>query len=157
MTLYEYAKVELLYRYLRINYEKEGDLKRAGDFHYGEMEMHRRANPGKLWYQFYWALSGYGERPVRALIWLLSIIPGLALLVWSLGIDKLDELQNIIAPAGFLDTLMYIFEKASLQRPTWLKPQGFWSTLFANLSVLLIPGQVALFFLALRNRLGRRR
>ena len=56
-----YARVEELYRLLKLNYEKAGDLKNAGDFHFGEMEMHRQANPLQLWYQFYWALSGYGS------------------------------------------------------------------------------------------------
>ena len=36
--------MSFLYRYLKLNYEKEGDLKQAGDFHYGEMEMHRKSN-----------------------------------------------------------------------------------------------------------------
>jgi hypothetical protein len=36
-------------------------------------------------------------------------------------------------------------------------PLGFGGKLLAGLSVLLIPGQAALFLLALRNRLGRRR
>jgi hypothetical protein len=52
---------------------------------------------------------------------------------------------------------MFIFEKATLQRPDWLAPQNLLSRVFAGLSVLLIPGQAALFILALRNRLGRRR
>lgn len=154
----DYARVEELYRGLKLNYGKAGDFKRVGDFHYGEMEMHRKASFWRRripisWYNLYWALSGYGERPLRALIWLLALILGLALLVWNLGI----EYYNVIAPAGFLDTLLFILEKATFQRPTWLEPQGFWSTLFTNLSVLLIPGQAALFLLALRNRLGRRR
>ena len=34
---------------------------------------------------------------------------------------------------------------------------NFWGKLGAGFSVFLIPGQAALFLLALRNRLGRRR
>ena len=48
-------------------------------------------------------------------------------------------------------------QKVTLQRPTWAEPVGFGGKLVAGLSVLLIPGQAALFLLALRNRLGRRR
>jgi hypothetical protein len=48
-------------------------------------------------------------------------------------------------------------QKVILQRPTWADPVGFGGKLVAGLSVLLIPGQAALFLLALRNRLGRRR
>ncbi|MFZ2087710.1 MAG: hypothetical protein WAU47_03965, partial [Desulfobaccales bacterium] len=149
----EFSRIEKLYRELKINYERQEDYKNAGDFHYGEMEMHRRANPNQIWYHFYWGLSGYGERPFRALVCLMALFPGLALLIWNFGITY----ANSIAPASFLDTLLFILEKSTFQRPTWLNPQEFWSILFINLSVLLIPGQAALFILALRNRLGRRR
>jgi hypothetical protein len=64
----EYARVEELYQGLKQNYEKMGDYKRVGDFHYGEMEMHRRASPWRwlpvYWYNLYKFLSGYGERPL---------------------------------------------------------------------------------------------
>jgi len=150
--------VERLYRQLKINYEEERDFKRVGDFHYGEMEMHRRGSPWRQWVPFSWhnlyrVLSGYGERPLRAFIWLLLIIPAWAGLVWGLGIDRASPQ----APANYWDTLLFIFEKVTFQRPavpaglTWL------GKFLSGLSVLLIPGQAALFILALRNRLGRRR
>ena len=39
-----YGEVERLYRNLQENYKQAGDYKNLGDFHYGEMEMHRRAS-----------------------------------------------------------------------------------------------------------------
>ena len=49
------------------------------------MEMHRRASKWRwfpfYWYNLYWALSGYGERPSRAfglLIVFLAVFDGLA-------------------------------------------------------------------------------
>ncbi len=153
-----YAQVEELYQGLKQNYEKVGDYKRVGDFYYGEMEMYRRGNPWRRWfswYPFYWALSGYGERPLRAFIWLLLLIPAWAGLVWGLGIDQ----AGAQAPVNYGDALLFIFEKATLQRPPWTDIQDInWlGKLLASLSVLLLPGQAALFILALRNRLGRRR
>ena len=37
--------VKRLYRQLKTNYEEKKDYKCVGDFHYGEMEMHRLASP----------------------------------------------------------------------------------------------------------------
>lgn len=152
-----YGEIERLYRYLKINYEGEGDYKNAGDFHYGELEMHRRASKWRwfplYWYNLYRLLSGYGERPSWALGWLAVFLIGIGGLVWGLGLDVINP-PHI---AGFGDSFIYILQKATLQRPTWAEPMGFWGKLVAGFSVLLIPGQAALFLLALRNRLGRRR
>jgi uncharacterized protein YjbI with pentapeptide repeats len=153
----KYGEVERLYRNLKINYEKEGDYKNAGDFHYGEMEMHRRASKWRwfplYWYNLYRFLSGYGERPSWALGWLALFLFSLAGLVWWRGL----EIANPQQWAGFGDSSIYILQKATLQRPEWAKPATFGGQLLSTLSVLLIPGQAALFLLALRNRLGRRR
>jgi uncharacterized protein YjbI with pentapeptide repeats len=152
----DYARVEELYRGLMLNYGEMADFKRVGDFHYGEMEMHRRANPWRRWgslYSAYWMLSGYGERPLRAFIWLLALIPVFAGLVWGLGINH----AGCQAPVSYGDALLFIFEKATLQRPEWPKGITWLGKFLSSLSVLLLPGQAALFILALRNRLGRRR
>jgi hypothetical protein len=77
------ARAEELYRYLKVNYEAEGDLKQAGDIHYGEMEIHRQASFWRRWfplswYNLYLILSGYGERPLRALGCLAGLVAGIA-------------------------------------------------------------------------------
>ena len=136
---------------------KRGDYKKAGDFHYGEMEMHRRASKWR-WFPFYWynlyrVLSGYGERPSWALGWLAGFLLALPLLVWGFG---LDSVTGGTSP-GFLETFTYIFEKATFQRPPLLSNLNLLGRFISNLSLLIIPGQAALFLLALRNRLGRRR
>jgi hypothetical protein len=153
----KYGEVERLYRNLKMNYIGEGDNKNAGDFHYGEMEMHRRASKWR-WFPFYWnnlyrVLSGYGERPSWALGWLAGFLLGLPLLVWGFGLDRVAGGTS----PGFLETFTYIFEKATFQRPSPLSNLNFLGSFISNLSLLIIPGQAALFLLALRNRLGRRR
>ncbi len=129
-----------------------------GDFYYGEIEMHRRGSPWRQWVPFSWhnfyrVLSGYGERPLRAFIWLLLLIPAWADLVWGLGISQAGSQS----PINYWDTLFFIFEKATLQRPAWPEGINWLGKLLGSLSVLIIPGQAALFLLALRNHLGRRR
>jgi uncharacterized protein YjbI with pentapeptide repeats len=151
-----YPEIERLYRYLKLNYEKEGDLKQAGDFHYGEMDMYRKSNIYRRFfslYTFYWALSGYGERPSWALGWLAGFLLALPLLVWGVGLDSIAGGTT----SGFLETFTYIFEKATFQRPLPLSDLNHLGRFISNLSLLIIPGQAALFLLALRNRLGRRR
>ncbi len=154
----DFAPVERIYRQLKINYEDERDFKRVGDFHYGEMEMHRRGSPWRQWVPFSWhnlyrVLSGYGERPCRALGWLTGFLLALPLLVWGFGLDSVAAGTT----PGFLETFTYIFEKATFQRPPRLSNLNFLGGFISNLSLLIIPGQAALFLLALRNRLGRRR
>ena len=153
-----FSKIERIYRQLKINYEEERDFKRVGDFHYGEMEMHRRGSFWRQWVPISWhnlyrALSGYGERPLRALVWLLLLIPAWAGLIWWLGIGKTGSHYQI----NYWDTFLFISEKSALQRPAWPESINWLGKLLSNVSVLLIPGQAALFILALRNRLGRRR
>ena len=84
------------------------------------------------------------------LIFFLAVLTGL--LAWA-GLEILDPKHS----ASFGNPFFYLLQKVTLQRPTWAEPLGFGGKLVAGLSVLLIPGQAALFLLALRNRLGRRR
>lgn len=151
------ARLEKLYRYLKLNYEQEGDQKQAGDFHYGEMDMHRRADTWRRlfplsWYNLYWALSGYGERPLRALGWLLGLLWGMAALMSATGLQTASG-----GRAGLGTAVIFLLEQATLLRPTWAAPVTTGGHVVSALSRIMIPAQAALFILALRNRLGRRR
>jgi uncharacterized protein YjbI with pentapeptide repeats len=150
------ARVEELYRYLKLNYELEGDLKQAGDFHFGEMEMHRQASFWRRWFPLSWynlyrVLSGYGERPLRALGWLLVVVVGLTLSLQWLGLKTAEGHW-----AGFIESLAFVLEHISFIRVEWPKPVTEGGHLLAAFSHFLIVGQAALFILAIRNRLGRR-
>jgi len=151
------VSIEELYRYLKLNHEKEGDQKQAGDFHYGEMEMHRWANPWRRWFPFswsnlYWALSGYGERPLRAFGWLLGLIGGMGLALSYLGLKTHPGMGT-----GFRPAVVYLLQQATLIRPDWAEPVTLGGQMIGAMSRLLIPAQLALFLLALHSRLGRRR
>jgi hypothetical protein len=70
--------IERLYRELKQNHEDRRDYERAGDFHYGEKEM-RRKNPDtpfllKCLLTLYGAVSGYGERYIRPLVWAFVLL-----------------------------------------------------------------------------------
>jgi hypothetical protein len=87
----------------------------------------------------------------------LAFLFGLTGLAWSWGLAFNPGVASPAPPVSYWDALVFILEKATLQRPDWLAPQNLVSRVFTGVSVLFIPGQAALFILALRNRLGRRR
>jgi len=66
------------YQVLKQKYHDKGDHVRAGDFHYGEMEMKRREYGWPRRYispEFlYWLFSGYGMGYVRAFLWLVALL-----------------------------------------------------------------------------------
>lgn len=84
-----------LYRQMRKGLEDAKDEPGAADFYYGEMEMRRHDVGGTsrwvrrlLW--LYWAVSGYGLRPSRAIASLLILMSAsvLALALWGLPDDS---------------------------------------------------------------------
>ncbi|MFD9465847.1 pentapeptide repeat-containing protein [Streptomyces sp. NPDC060027] len=88
------ASLAPVYRQLRKSFEDSKNEPGAADFYYGEMEMRRhspqtpRAERSLL--AAYWALSGYGLRATRALVWLLLAMAGtlLAMMLWGLPADE---------------------------------------------------------------------
>jgi uncharacterized protein YjbI with pentapeptide repeats len=153
-----YGAIERLYRDLQINYESVNDYKTSGDFHYGEMEMYRRASKWRCfplyWNNLYWLCSGYGERPLRSFLTLVGLI--LAFSGFFLGVEK--ELMGGWNFTGFWKASLYVFQQGTLQKPELLlKVASSGGKFLSALMPVLIPGQAALFLLALRNRLGRRR
>ncbi|WP_326662858.1 pentapeptide repeat-containing protein [Streptomyces sp. NBC_00385] len=87
------AQLAPVYRALRKSFEDVKNEPGAADFYYGEMEMRRHdsatpfAERGLL--AAYWALSGYGLRATRTLMWLLLAMAGtlLVMMLWGLAID----------------------------------------------------------------------
>jgi hypothetical protein len=84
------AAVAALYRQVRKSLEDGRNEPDAADFYYGEMEMRRhdthRPRSERALLAAYWALSGYGLRAARALVWLLGAMAAtlFALLLWGL-------------------------------------------------------------------------
>lgn len=137
------------YQALKQAYAKNGNHKEAAEFHYGEMEMQRREYgwPKRFLCPelLYWLLSGYGIGYVRALVILLVMIAGSALMY------HLDS-PNAFAH-GFLDALYFSAKVTAFQRPdlpTEFSAIAKWWQLAQS---ILGPLQIALFGLALRMRL----
>ena len=148
-TVGGYRLVEKLYRQLRKNYESKGAYAEAGDFHYGEMEMRRLAQPVVLRHvsltALYKYLSGYGEQHGLALFWLLFFVfvlfPALYLLVGAFG-----------EPAGAV--------LHSLEISTFLKPESAAAVPMAGRFVegcerIVIPVQAGLLLLGIKRHYAR--
>lgn len=94
------AALAPVYRQLRKAFEDGKHEPGAADFYYGEMEMRRHAHdiPGseRFLLTVYWALSGYGLRASRALLWLLAAmtVTVLAMMVWGLPKDDPQPMSS---------------------------------------------------------------
>jgi len=111
-----------VYRQLRKALEDGRNEPGAADFYYGEMEM-RRHNPAatrgeRMLLRLYWALSGYGLRAVRALIWLVLAITAtvLAMMLWGLPRSDPDPVS-----AGTTDGRHITL---TTKKPTPVNPEG---------------------------------
>ena len=138
------------YQVLKRKYQDKGDHVRAGDFHYGEMEMKRREyGVPRRWLSWefaYWMLSGYGVGHWRSLVILLALIAGFAALYF---VTKPE------AFTGFSEALRYSISVAALQRPKVPDEFGEIQKWVHVAESVLGPLQIALFALALRMRLKR--
>jgi uncharacterized protein YjbI with pentapeptide repeats len=88
------AELAPVYRQLRKSFEDGKHEPGAADFYYGEMEMRRHADDipwaERALLTTYWALSGYGLRASRALIWLLATMVATVLLMMLWGLPQDD-------------------------------------------------------------------
>ncbi|MEU6008607.1 pentapeptide repeat-containing protein [Streptomyces sp. NPDC047453] len=101
----EPAALAPVYRQLRKSFEDGKHEPGAADFYYGEMEMRRHADDIPLAERSlltaYWAISGYGLRASRALVWLLTAMTAtvLAMMLW--GLPRYDPKPTITGtPTG---------------------------------------------------------
>lgn len=132
-------------------YQARGDQAKAGDFHYGEMEMKRREYgwPKRILCPefMYWAFSGYDIGWVRAFLLLVSL-----LILFGWGYLRFS---GVAFGSDFGNALLFSFQVASFQRPEGPAEFTYWGEWLRITESLLVPVQAALFGFALRNRLKR--
>ncbi len=79
------------YRHLKTWYTNAGVYDIAGQFFFREMTTNRKAmkwwpNPiHRIWSKFLSLICGYGERPLRVIVWAASVVVGLALIYFIIG------------------------------------------------------------------------
>ncbi len=178
-----YIQVEILYRKLKLNFETQLDFHRAGDFHYGELEMRRKAKMLEweeksvskylpfLKYlnltQFYKIVSGYGEKWVQALasfvaVWLVFTSLNL---FWVEPKVTMPQEQPARMEQWEKDPIhrlggsaLFSFKVLTLQR--WgddfqLKGASYFPRFFVAVQHLIGPTIIALMLLAIRRQFRR--
>ncbi len=102
-----------VYRNLKLWHNERGMYDLAGEFFFREMTAKRKAlkwhlNPAhKLWSLFVSFTCGYGERPLRAIVWAASVIVGLGIIYFLIGADwQLDAFGNSLAFSAMSFTSM---------------------------------------------------
>lgn len=133
-----FDQIRFLYAQLKSHWTSQGQAELAGEFHYGEREMARLGSDqlDERGINFlYWVLSGYGEKPMRALCWVVFIWAFFGLIY---GILRDHE----IGP------MLYSFQVMTLQNRDSVH-------LIESIQRLVGPIQTGFFALAMRRKLVR--
>jgi hypothetical protein len=147
-------------RRLMNNAEENRDYPTANEFHYWSMEAQRKEGWSRLGViaTLYWALSGYGERPLRALgvlfgIWLafaaLYLLLADSAPFWAFSASSFWGLASNVGQA-----VVYSLGALARLSPEPKPTPGLFQFL-VTLEGLLGPLQIALFLLAVRRRVMR--
>jgi hypothetical protein len=146
---------------LAISAEENSDHAQARELYYLSMEASR--NKGLAYFgvlnTLYWALSGYGERPRRALCVLVAIFAVFAALYMQVGPSKLQVLQA----SGFYESIEHagqalVYSLAVLFRlsPNPKPDPGLFQFL-VTIEGIVGPVQIAVLLLAIRRQILRER
>jgi Pentapeptide repeats (9 copies) len=159
-------------RQLAENAEANNRYEEASRFRYWAMDLARyyKWKGARFWktdwlHMLYWAVSGYGERILRALGWLVAVWIVFALLYTRVGfIAQTPKPSNENSAATSEDTtgkpleiqrsLTYSLAVMSLQRPE-PRPLTNWAHALVTLEMILGPVQAALLVLAIRRKFMR--
>jgi hypothetical protein len=159
-------QAERVYRELRRSYEERKHFAVANDFHFGEMEMRRLRSRDPV-LTLYGLFSGYGTRPLQALVWLLLVVLVFCPLAfgWSGGLGSgvpAPEAANYVGPLSFSPDLeattravVYSLRSAVLQPERDVRPLGVAGTLAQGLEFILGPLLIALTTLSLNRKFRR--
>jgi uncharacterized protein YjbI with pentapeptide repeats len=166
----EINKVEILYRMLKQKYKDEHNDPEVSDWHYGEREMYRKESLFRRYFplsfsNLYWLSSGYGERPIRAGIFLIVLIIGLSIFLGLSGLKGIEgkDLADVMSIKGFADIanfnklnalILNTFQYALFREP-YFRPDSMIGYYLKSLAQILIPIQIGLFAFAVRNRFRR--
>jgi hypothetical protein len=162
-------------RQLAENAEANNRYEEASNFRYWAMDLARRTK-WKGWsfwktdwlHMLYWAVSGYGERILRALGVLVVLLVIFALLYTQVGFTKPEgrsekptaspvlaaEPDTIGQPLSIKRAWTYGLGVMSLQRPE-PRPLTNWAHTLVTLETILGPVQAALLALAIRRKFMR--
>jgi hypothetical protein len=153
--------LRLLYRDLKNNLDDERDYITAGDFYFGEMnafaECGKEDKKLRSWwgkravYFMYWLAAGYGERPLRSILFFLC---RLGILAASFRYECFTLEGKTIWPSWF-DAAEHGLRALTLNRNYYIEPKCFWGRWYTLAANIVGPVQIALIAIALRRRFRR--
>jgi hypothetical protein len=172
----EIYRTKMLYTQLRLKYEDLGRYHEAGDFFIGEMEMRRKGKNfekriirGLLY--IYGIISKYGERPLRAFCYFISIPVIFTFIYFFSGLKNTPRMDvkyinydvswnfpflDISFWKDFFNTLFFSIHNAVLGRTfTTLMPEGIISTAFSIFENIIGIIFLSLFLLAMNRKFRR--
>ena len=165
-----FSQVEITYRQLKRNFEENRDYAKAGDFHYGEMEM-KRKRQGKIKQYisltaFYKYFSGYGQKWTRAFSWFIGFIVLFTFLnlIWLQPIQESksntdlrsdNNLEEIFEPVTNFDAFLYTFNTMTLRKDARFEITAPIGSLIVIFQSALGPTILALMLLAIRRQFRR--
>ena len=141
---------EELYRSMKQRAAEEHDQPQVSRWHFREKLMFKKQRWYRRWLPvtltwWYWATSGFGERAVRAGVWLLALL-GLSFL--ANAIPQPFDWSTLAGAAAANATMTSIPFAKDIPGEGWVKvARGFWQ--------FLIAVQAALLGFAVRNRFRR--
>lgn len=154
------SEIENTYRRIRQSYEERRNYPEAGDFYYGEMDSKRKSSSARRYLPslttLFWISSGYGQRPFQAgliTLLLLSMFTGLFLLF---GIEMVKNAPFYIEDTNFWTVFWFhTLRVATFLAPEYFKPQNEYTDIISNIARIVVPLQVALFFLSVKRLFKR--
>jgi len=146
---------------LMINYEENRDYPTANEMHYWSMEAQRKEGWRRLGFiaTLYWALSGYGERPLRAFGALVAIWLAFAALYFLLAdaapfwVFLASDVWQGIEYAR--QAVVYSLTALARLNPEPKPEELGWFQTLVTIEGILGPLQIALFLLAVRRKVMR--
>jgi hypothetical protein len=153
-------KLQRACRRLMNNAEENRDYPSANEFHYWSMEAQRKEGWRRLGFigTAYWALSGYGERPLRALLVLVGMWISFAVLYMVVGHPQLRAFPASGVGRFVVDAwqaLAYSLAAIARLNPRPLPVGPGLFQFLVTAAGILGPLQIALFALAVRRRVMR--
>lgn len=165
-----YSQVEIIYRQFKRNFEEKRDYAKAGDFHYGEMEMRRKRQGKIIKYisltAFYKYLSGYGQKWMMAFSWFIGFIILFTFLNLNWlqpihetisnsklqGDSKIEETYNSVTK---FDSFLYTFNTMTLRKDARFEITDSVGSLIVVFQSAVGPTILALMLLAIRRQFRR--
>ena len=160
-----YEQAEELYRELRQEYEQRGQFDKAGYFFYREMNMRRKQLPlfslKRILSKTVDLLCGYGEKPLRLILFAIVFIIGNAFLYLLLGIEGKNGMIDLQMNNGIKENITHLLECIYFSVVTFttmgfgdIAPIGA-SRIVAAIEALVGTFTIALFLVVFVKRMTR--